>query len=249
MKDDSWVARPGLVKNGYLESDGNTRGTRYFFPGEPSTRMLPFMATPSATANSPVTGGNPPVTGKNPSAKTSELQIKERNSLLKDDSSLLKGDSSLLTSQNPLLTGPNPPVTAANSPITGENPLITAANPLITGANPLIAAGIPPITSADNPPEQDPHLLSLAAPAREKRRISPSKMTGLILKLCSEDWRSPQTLSCLLSRDLSTLRLWSLKERGLLEARYPEKQSHPAQQYRTSPAGLKWLSDAQKKQS
>lgn len=154
-----------LVKKGYLASDGNTRGTRYFFPGEQLEReRMPLFSM------GPVS-----------------------------------------------ITLPNPSITDTNPSITGDE-----AQQEETGVS-------------------QEQLLSIASPAHEKKRLQPDVMQALILRLCARSWLTPKKLSQLLKRRPNSLPLWSLKEKGLLEARHPDQHAHPDQRYRTSEAGKQWL--------
>ncbi len=79
-------------------------------------------------------------------------------------------------------------------------------------------------------------LLEIAAPVREKQRVSPGLMRETILKLCSERYLTVKRLAELLKRSPETIRshyinpMWSEK---LLELKYPDEPTHPQQAYRT----------------
>ncbi|MDZ4786433.1 MAG: putative DNA binding domain-containing protein [bacterium] len=91
-------------------------------------------------------------------------------------------------------------------------------------------------------------LLEIAAPVREKQRVSPELMRNTILKLCSERYLTVKRLAELLNRRSETIRthfinpMWSDK---FLELKYPNEPTHPQQAYRTllSP-GISNISDS-----
>ncbi|MEG4800214.1 putative DNA binding domain-containing protein [Microcoleus sp. ARI1-B5] len=90
-------------------------------------------------------------------------------------------------------------------------------------------------------------LLEIAAPIREKQRVSPELMRNTILKLCSERYLTVKRLAELLNRSSETIRTHFINpmlSEKLLELKYPDEPTHPQQAYRTllSP-GISKISD------
>lgn len=59
-----------LVKEGYLKSDGNTRGTFYFFPDQPPKWVSTFLTSQKRGTNPLIAGQNPLITDQNPPLAT-----------------------------------------------------------------------------------------------------------------------------------------------------------------------------------
>ncbi|MBC1239998.1 putative DNA binding domain-containing protein [Nostoc sp. 2RC] len=79
-------------------------------------------------------------------------------------------------------------------------------------------------------------LLEIAAPVRDKKRVSPELMQSIILKLCSEEYLLLKTLAELLKRSPDTIRTHYINQmlrQSLLEPKYPEQPNHPQQAYRS----------------
>jgi ATP-dependent DNA helicase RecG len=96
--------------------------------------------------------------------------------------------------------------------------------------------------SEDDSPQGSPHLaselLSLAEPARLKRRLPAAAMQALVLRLCDARWLPTKDLATLLSRDAENLQgriLAELVKKGLLELRFPDVPNRPDQAYRSVP--------------
>jgi hypothetical protein len=83
----------------------------------------------------------------------------------------------------------------------------------------------------------DAELLAMAAPAREKSRLSPQTMKELIRQLCERQYLTFVQIGNLLNRHPEGIRNRILsemvRERSLV-ARYPDP-THPEQAYRTNP--------------
>jgi ATP-dependent DNA helicase RecG len=80
------------------------------------------------------------------------------------------------------------------------------------------------------------NLKALAAPVRNKGKVSESVMKQTILEVCREDFLTPRQLEEILNRDANNLRLRFLSrmvKEELLELHYPDNPSHPEQAYRT----------------
>jgi|SRR5579883_2055832 len=78
-------------------------------------------------------------------------------------------------------------------------------------------------------------LLEIAAPVRNKKRVSPELMRATILKLCLEEYLLLKTLAELVQRSPDTLRTHYINpmlDEGLLELKYPEQLNHPHQGYK-----------------
>ena len=83
-------------------------------------------------------------------------------------------------------------------------------------------------------------LITIAAPARKKQRLSPQDMEQLILELCRDRWLSRRKLSSLLQRNAESLRsrfLVPMVEHGLLRLRYPDKPNRTDQAYTAAEMG------------
>lgn len=81
------------------------------------------------------------------------------------------------------------------------------------------------------------YLTKIAEIARINRRLPPTKMEGLILKLCQKDWLTRKQLAELLARHNDGLRsrfLTPMVEHGLLRLRFPEKPNRVDQAYVTT---------------
>lgn len=77
-------------------------------------------------------------------------------------------------------------------------------------------------------------LLTIAQPAHEKMRLSPTQMEKIILKICSKQYISLNALSELLNRRVDSLRqqyLRSLVKRKALLLAYPNQRTHNKQAY------------------
>ncbi len=86
--------------------------------------------------------------------------------------------------------------------------------------------------------EAEQQLLAIAAPIREKARVTRASMEEAILALCSNDWRTMRTLAELLGRESDSLRnhyINPMLRDGRLVARVPGNPNHPNQAYKTKP--------------
>lgn len=82
------------------------------------------------------------------------------------------------------------------------------------------------------------NLRKIAAPIREKGRISKELVEQVILELCSEHYLPLRTLAELLGREPDSIRnhyVNPMLSRGLLELKHPEQINHPQQAYKTVP--------------
>ena len=87
------------------------------------------------------------------------------------------------------------------------------------------------------------NLVKIAEIARLNRRLSPTKIEGLILELCRNHWLTRRQLAELLTRHNDGLRsrfLTPMVEHGLLRLRFPEKPNRVDQAYikNTSEVGI-----------
>ena len=119
--------------------------------------------------------------------------------------------------------------------------LPTWASPLTSGTSPL-APGASPLASRASPlaQENDPRLLELAKPAREKKKLIPSLTKTIIRRLCSGNYLTAEQLGSLMDRRKDKLQenfLASMVAGGELQLRFPEQPTHPEQAYRTNPEG------------
>ncbi|MBP7799659.1 MAG: putative DNA binding domain-containing protein [Thermoanaerobaculaceae bacterium] len=79
-------------------------------------------------------------------------------------------------------------------------------------------------------------LEALAGPVRATRKAPHADVEATILRVCAGRFVSLRTLAALLGRTSDTLRvhyLTALIREGRLDLRYPDRPSHPAQEYRT----------------
>lgn len=84
--------------------------------------------------------------------------------------------------------------------------------------------------------DQKDELIGIAAPAREKRRLSPARMQPIILELCNGRYLSLSLLSEVLQRNPEGLRtrlLSPLLQSGQLVMRFPNEPNRPDQAYTT----------------
>ncbi|MDP2219569.1 MAG: ATP-binding protein [Hydrogenophaga sp.] len=89
---------------------------------------------------------------------------------------------------------------------------------------------------AGSSPHLQPELLSLAEPARNKKKLPVAEMEGLVLLLCEARWLTSKELALLLSRDAENLQsriLGGMVKKHLLELRFPDVPNRPDQAYRT----------------
>jgi ATP-dependent DNA helicase RecG len=128
-----------------------------------------------------------------------------------------------------------------------QNPEIRGFNPEIRGYRYEITE-LPPATRGKDSTigreeALNPKLLELAKPAWKKKRLPPTVMQLLILKLCGEDWLSPATLSAHLNRDIRSLHrpIRQLQESQLLQEKHPDEPSHPGQAYKITEKGREFL--------
>ena len=90
-------------------------------------------------------------------------------------------------------------------------------------------------SSRINDVEQNQELLTIAAPIRAAKRVSPTKLKVIILKLCKNHYLSVAEIAFLLKRQETTVRnnyLPELCDGGFLQRRYP-MTNDPRQQYIT----------------
>jgi ATP-dependent DNA helicase RecG len=119
---------------------------------------------------------------------------------------------------------------------TGASPLATGASPLATGASPLATGASPLATGAS--PVNDPALLEISKPAREKKKLTP-ELTKLVLRrLCDGRFLTAEQLGSLMDRRKEKLQenfLAAMVGNAELQLRYPDQPTHPEQAYRTNP--------------
>ncbi len=85
--------------------------------------------------------------------------------------------------------------------------------------------------------EEREYLTKIAIAARKNKRLSPSVLENIILKLCENRYLTRRELSIFLGRNFDGLRsrfLTPMVEHGLLKLRYPEKPNRVDQAYTTS---------------
>ncbi len=83
----------------------------------------------------------------------------------------------------------------------------------------------------------DPELLEIARPAREKSRLPPEEMAKIILLLCKRRFLTLEQISLLLERNQNSIRQRHLKKlinEQVLQLRYPDEPTHPDQAYTTN---------------
>lgn len=77
-------------------------------------------------------------------------------------------------------------------------------------------------------------LLALAMPSRRQKRLTPSEMEQIILRLCEGRWLTRHELAVILDRNSESLRqrfLYPMVVHGLLRLRYPDKPNRADQAY------------------
>ncbi|MBD2568418.1 RNA-binding domain-containing protein [Anabaena lutea] len=184
-----------LVRDSFLESAGATRGTFYFFPGEPPESEAELVA-------------QTPILGKQTNADNlfSELRPNESSS---DDLESSSDDSE-----------------------SNSDNLESSSDDLESNSDDLESSSDDLELSSDALEV----LKAIAAPVRNKGKVSTDIMEATILKLCKERFLNNKQLQELLDRSYHTLRLGYLskmQKKGQLELRYPDKPTHPNQGYRT----------------
>lgn len=109
----------------------------------------------------------------------------------------------------------------------------------VTEEAPSVSALAPSVSDSASPVSklQDPDLLRLAAPVRNKQRARPDLVQKVIIQLCGRDFLSAQDLGQLLNRSnikrLQSEFLTPMVRAGELYLRYPDKPNHPQQAYRS----------------
>ena len=86
------------------------------------------------------------------------------------------------------------------------------------------------------------HLISIATPARLKKRLPNDELRAIILQLCQHDFLSLIKVSDLIARTTQTTQnhLTALVKEAKLAKKYPQ-DTHPSQAYRTTDKGLAYL--------
>ena len=89
---------------------------------------------------------------------------------------------------------------------------------------------------------EDTDLISVANPARRKKRLSNEQLRAIILQLCQHEFLSLATVSDLILRTNQTTQnhLTSLVKEEKIAKKYPQN-THPSQAYRTTDEGLAYL--------
>ena len=133
------------------------------------------------------------------------------------------------------------------SPVKSEaSALAVEASALAPRASALApgATALAPVASALAPgasalaPEQDPRLLAIAKPARDKKKLIPSLTRTIIRNLCQGHFLTADQVGALMDRGKDKLQknfLADMVQNQVLELRYPEQPTHPDQAYRTNP--------------
>ena len=81
-------------------------------------------------------------------------------------------------------------------------------------------------------------LLLIAEPARKNRKLHPTGMERVILRLCQDAWLTRRQLADLLDRSIDGLRsrfLTQMVSHGLLQLRFPDKPNRADQAYLAVP--------------
>ena len=115
-------------------------------------------------------------------------------------------------------------------------PAATALAPAATSLAPAATSLAPAATSLA--PEKDPRLLTIAKPAREKKKLIPSLTRTIIRSLCHGQYLTADQIGTLLDRGKEKLQknfLAEMVRTRELELRYSEQPTHPDQAYRTNP--------------
>lgn len=119
-----------------------------------------------------------------------------------------------------------------------DSPQSDGDSPQWAGDSPQSSPHLPgdsPHLPGDSP-RWPPELLSLAEPARNKKKLPVVEMESLVLRLCEGRWLTSKELAELLIRDAENLQsriLGGMVKRQLLELRFPDVPNRPDQAYRT----------------
>ena len=119
-----------------------------------------------------------------------------------------------------------------------DSPPYDGNSPQWAGDSPQSSPHLPgdsPHLPGDSP-RWPPELLSLAEPARNKKKLPVAEMESLVLLLCEGRWLTSKELAELLIRDAENLQsriLGGMVKRQLLELRFPDVPNRPDQAYRS----------------
>jgi ATP-dependent DNA helicase RecG len=152
----------------------------------------------------------------------------------KDITGVLQGlvRDGLLTQQNQrrwasYRVAEDSPQSEGGSPhLAGDSP---QSSPQSTGDSRHLAA---------DSPHWPPELLSLAEPARQKKKLPAAEMEALVLRLCDARWLTSKELATLLGREAENLQsriLGGMVKKALLELKFPDVPNRPDQAHRTVP--------------
>ena len=128
------------------------------------------------------------------------------------------------------------PLTSEASPRASEaSPLASEASPRASEASPRASGNSP--STEEISPENDPILLEIAKPAREKPRLIPELTKKIIRDLCVARYLTAEQIGTLMKRGKDKLQenfLASMVAAGDLILRFPDQPTHPEQAYRRS---------------
>ncbi len=183
------------------------------------------QAVVTAQVEGSVTNGRmQEITGEHSKDITGVLQGLVRDGLLTQQNQ--RRWASYRVAEDSPQSGSDSPHLARNSP--HDSPQWTGDSPHLPGSSPHLPGDSPHL-----PPE----LLSLAEPARNKKKLPVAEMERLVLLLCEARWLTSKELAVLLSRDPENLQsriLGGMVRKHLLELRYPDVPNRPDQAYRTA---------------
>jgi ATP-dependent DNA helicase RecG len=189
-----------LVKDGFLESDGASRGTFYFFPGEPPDIEADIVSQAYGLTNKKV---QEDVLSGFHSEQASSDRLQASSDHLQASSDHLQVSSDHLQ--------------------VSSDHLQVSSDHLQVSSDPFES------------------LKVIAAPVREKGKVSSEVMEQTILQLCEDRFLTTRELGELLDNTPNYLRsrfLSKMVKAGQLELRYPDKPTHEAQAYGTQKSAL-----------
>ncbi|WP_374477315.1 RNA-binding domain-containing protein [Zoogloea sp.] len=196
-----------LVRDGMLDSDGKSRGTVYFLPGE-------TLPTPEQVFDEPSFLGLEPALHAHASGRS---ELSSEHSAPSSEHSAPSSEHSAPSSERSGMGNGE-----RDSLGRWISALLNA--PIIDDLSRLSPAFLA-------------QLYALADEPRRKERLEPEKMEEVILAICKAQFVTRSVLATLVQRDPDGLRqrhLSRMVKDGLLEPAFPSKPTHERQAYRTA---------------
>ena len=131
---------------------------------------------------------------------------------------------------------------ASDNSLAGSEISLAGNNPSYPNNDPSYPNNDPSYPNNDAKILEDTDLISVANPARRKKRLSNEQLRAIILQLCQHEFLSLATVSDLILRTNQTTQnhLTSLVKEEKIAKKYPQN-THPSQAYRTTDKGLAYL--------